>query len=82
MGNEAYPLSPEPFASCHSDLASECNEEEGEESRSAQGKLREGPGTAIPEKPNSKSEIRNTKQCKRAVSSQQSAVGSQYEADG
>ena len=35
----------EPFASCHSDPApakAGGNEEEGEESRSAQGKLREG----------------------------------------
>ncbi|PIZ27332.1 MAG: hypothetical protein COY46_00105 [Chloroflexi bacterium CG_4_10_14_0_8_um_filter_46_9] len=34
--------SPEPFIFCHSDPDSECNEEEGEESRSAQGKLLNG----------------------------------------
>ena len=34
--------SPEPFIFCHSDPDSECNEEEGEESRSAQGKLHNG----------------------------------------
>jgi len=45
-----------PISLCHSDPDSECNEEEGEESRSGQAP----PGN--PEEQNSKSEIRNTKQ--------------------
>ena len=47
VGSQRHPFchpDPEPFASCHSDPDAECNEEEGEESHTAQDRLREGEG--------------------------------------
>ncbi|OIP25923.1 MAG: hypothetical protein AUK39_05890 [Dehalococcoidia bacterium CG2_30_46_19] len=48
VGSQRHPFchpDPEPFASCHSDPDAECNEEEGEESHTAQDRLREGEGS-------------------------------------